>query len=203
MKTEEAAEEALNKLAFIPEGNVFDAVAKRLTNLAEPEEDNDAATLAWVRSRLGIDGALEAEGWADEAKEHALTVEMIATQFGNVEEAVTAARDARDGALDARDLTDSLRSETVGLKNDTDALKADTLTARDTAISASRIDQFVADATERDALTVASGHRVFMRSDRHLWQYNGSTWDDEGPDDMAVMLPIVEKRAFDNAPIAR
>ena len=60
--------------------------------------------------------------------------------------------------------------------------------AKDTAISASRFDQIVADAAERDALTVASGYRVFMRSDRHLWQYNGATWDDEGPDPTEVKV---------------
>lgn len=54
--------------------------------------------------------------------------------------------------------------------------------AKDTAISASRFDAIVADATERDALTVSAGYRVFMRSDRHLWEYNGSSWVDEGPD---------------------
>ena len=59
---------------------------------------------------------------------------------------------------------------------------AETIIARDTTISASRIDQFVADSTERDALTVASGYRVYMRSDRHLWEYDGATWNDEGLD---------------------
>lgn len=57
-----------------------------------------------------------------------------------------------------------------------------TQAARDIAISASRFDKIVDDATERDALSVASGYRVFMRSDRHLWEYNGATWVDEGPD---------------------
>ncbi|MGJ8561678.1 MAG: hypothetical protein ACSHX3_15720, partial [Litorimonas sp.] len=62
---------------------------------------------------------------------------------------------------------------------------SDVLAAKDVTVSASRFDDIVEDATERDALSVLSGVRVYMRSDKHIYAYDGAVWVDKGLDPTA------------------